>query len=86
MHPRGGGDLIAAEITAAREKIYGKQEPKNKVELVQALLPKVFAFARAALPTQPLTSGVWKGDWSSPEKLGPIEIRDGQGTLVKGEK
>jgi hypothetical protein len=52
---------------------YGKQEPKNKVELVQALLPKVFEFARAALPTQPLTSGVWKGDWSSPDKLGPIE-------------
>ena len=24
-------------------------------------------------PEQPLTSGVWKGDWSSPEKLSPIE-------------
>jgi len=25
-----------------------------------------------AHPTQPLTSGVWKGGWSSPEKLGPL--------------
>jgi Cellulase (glycosyl hydrolase family 5) len=48
---------------------YGKSEPKNKVELVLALLPKAFAWARAANPKQPLTSGVWKGDWSNPDKL-----------------
>jgi hypothetical protein len=48
---------------------YGKQEPKNKAELVLALLPQVFAWAREVNPSQPLTSGVWKGDWSSPEKL-----------------
>ena len=52
---------------------YGKLEPTNKVELVQALLPKVYEWARAVHPTQPLTSGVWKGDWSSPDKLGPTE-------------
>jgi hypothetical protein len=52
---------------------YGKLEPANKVELVQALLPKVYEWARAAGATQPLTSGVWKGDWSSPSKLGPTE-------------
>jgi hypothetical protein len=52
---------------------YGKLEPANKVELVQALLPKVYEWARAVQPTQPLTSGVWKGDWSSPSKLGPTE-------------
>ena len=34
-----------------------------------ALLPQVFAWARAANPSQPLTSGVWHGDWSSHEKL-----------------
>ena len=45
-------------------------EPANKVDLVLALLPKVFAWARAAGASQPLTSGVWEGDWSSPEKLG----------------
>ena len=48
---------------------YGELEPKNKVELVLALLPKAFAWARAAGATQPLSSGVWKGDWSTPEKM-----------------
>jgi len=52
---------------------YGDLEPKNKVALVLALLPKVFDWAREVHPTQPLTSGVWKGGWSSPEKLDPSE-------------
>jgi hypothetical protein len=52
---------------------YAKFEPKNKVELVLALLPKVFDWTRSARPSQPLTSGVWKGDWSSPDKLSPME-------------
>jgi len=52
---------------------YGKLEPKNKTELVLALLPKVFTWARHANPSQPLTCGVWRGDWSSPEKLALIE-------------
>ncbi len=45
----------------------------NKAELVLALLPKAFEWARSAHPKQPLTSGVWKGDWSAPEKLTPME-------------
>jgi len=49
---------------------YKDLEPKNKNELVVALLPKAFAWARSAHPAQPLTSGVWKDDWSVPEKLG----------------
>lgn len=52
---------------------YSKLEPPNKVALVQALLPKTFEWARAAKPKQPLTCGVWKGDWSSDSKLTPIE-------------
>jgi Cellulase (glycosyl hydrolase family 5) len=52
---------------------YGAQEPPNKVELVALLLPKVYAWAREAGATQPLTSGVWQGDWSSPEKLSGTE-------------
>ena len=52
---------------------YAKQEPPNKVDLVLALLPQVFQWARAAGVEQPLTSGVWKGDWSSDDKLSPIE-------------
>ena len=50
---------------------YKDLEPKNKNELVVALLPRAFEWARAAHPTQPLTSGVWKDDWAIPEKLGP---------------
>jgi hypothetical protein len=54
------------------EGSYDTLEPKNKKDLVVALLPQVFAWARAMNPTQPLTSGVWEGDWSSPAKLGPM--------------
>jgi hypothetical protein len=39
-----------------------------KVKRVDELLPKVFAWARAAGPMQPLTSGVWMGSWSDPDK------------------
>jgi hypothetical protein len=55
------------------EGSYDKVEPKNKKDLVQQLLPQVFDWARSADPSQPLTSGVWDGDWSSPEKLNPIQ-------------
>ena len=52
---------------------YVAEEPKDKPALVRALLPKAFEWARSAHPTQPLTSGVWHGDWSSPEKLDAME-------------
>ncbi|HTW45904.1 MAG TPA: cellulase family glycosylhydrolase [Acidobacteriaceae bacterium] len=51
---------------------YGKEEPPNKVALVLNLLPQVFAWARAEHPTQPLTSGIWQGDWSSFQALSPM--------------
>ncbi len=37
-----------------------------KVQRVNQLLPQVFAWARSAHPTQPLTSGVWEGNWTDP--------------------
>jgi hypothetical protein len=52
---------------------YEKLEPANKVKLVLALLPQAFAWAREAKPEQPLTCGVWKGDWSAQSKLSPME-------------
>ena len=52
---------------------YEKQELPNKRDLVRALLPKVFAWAREAGASQPLTSGLWDGDWASLEKLDPIQ-------------
>jgi hypothetical protein len=39
-----------------------------KVKRVNELLPKAFAWARAANPSQPLTSGVWTGNWSNPSE------------------
>jgi hypothetical protein len=53
---------------------YEQKEPKNKVELVKALLPQVFAWARSANPTQPLTSGLWEGDWPSAKGPTPMEV------------
>ncbi len=44
-------------------------DPANKIELIATLMPKVFAWCREVGATQPLTSGVWEGDWSSPKKL-----------------
>ena len=49
-----GGDVVADEAA--------------KVKRVDELLPKAFAWARSAHPSQPLTSGVWTGDWSHPDK------------------
>ena len=48
---------------------YQAVEIPNKKDLVYNLLGKVFVWARAANPSQPLTSGVWEGDWASHEKM-----------------
>jgi hypothetical protein len=53
---------------------YDAREPKDKIALVAKLLPQVFAWARSAAPTQPLTSGVWHDDdWSDPARLNAVE-------------
>lgn len=52
---------------------YGKVELPNKVDYVLPLMKKSFALARSVNPSQPLTAGVWAGDWSTPETLKPIE-------------
>lgn len=62
---------------------YGLVEAKDKVPLVEKLLPEVFAWAREAHPTQPLTSGVWNGDWSSLERMTAIaRIQVGQSDII----
>jgi hypothetical protein len=48
---------------------YGKSEPRDKAEIVLKLLPQVFAWARSMHPIQPLTSGVWRGDWTKLETM-----------------
>ena len=44
-------------------KVYSKVERKDKLDRVAELLPQVFLWARSVDPDQPLTSGVWRGDW-----------------------
>ena len=53
---------------------YAKQELKDKTTRVIALLPQVFAWAREANPTQPLTSGVCCVD-TSPDGANLPEIQ-----------
>ena len=48
---------------------YEDVEIENKKQLVYNLLGKVFKWARSANPSQPLTSGLWTGNWSDPEKM-----------------
>jgi Cellulase (glycosyl hydrolase family 5) len=48
---------------------YAASEASAKGQRVRALLPEVFAWARAAGATQPLTSGVWGEDW---ERATPV--------------
>ena len=47
---------------------YAAEELPNKLARVNALLPKAFAWAREAHPSQPLTSALWRGDWTHPEQ------------------
>jgi hypothetical protein len=52
---------------------YRKIELKNKKEVALQLLKKTFAWAREVQPTQPLTSGVWIGNWANEGKLTAME-------------
>jgi Cellulase (glycosyl hydrolase family 5) len=53
---------------------YDRWEPKDKEALVQRLIPQVFAWARSANPSQPLTSGLFEsGNWSLHDDLSPTE-------------
>lgn len=59
---------------------YPEEELKDKEVRVKALLPQVFEWARAANPSQPLTSGIW-GSEESPDgkdlgELQQIQLRE----------
>ncbi len=56
-----GWDLWNEPDNPAHE--YRSVERSDKLELVANLLPQVFRWARAVDPRQPLTSGVWDGEW-----------------------
>ncbi|MHB1958244.1 MAG: glycoside hydrolase 5 family protein [Acidobacteriaceae bacterium] len=63
---------------------YGKiQSEKGKNGLVAELLPQVFAWARSQHPIQPLTSGVFYGDWNDFSKLKPVQkIQIGESDIL----
>jgi hypothetical protein len=61
------------EPGGTNEGSYEKQEPKDKVNRVLVLLPQTFAWVRSAHPSQPLTSGLWEGDWTTLDKLSPMQ-------------
>jgi hypothetical protein len=48
---------------------YKAEELPNKAEVALRLLRQEWDWARSAKPSQPLTSGVWQGDWSADDKL-----------------
>ena len=52
---------------------YGDIESKDKAQLALRLLKKSFEWAREAGPSQPITSGVWRGDYSDPKNLAPMD-------------
>ncbi|MGO8768069.1 MAG: 1,4-beta-xylanase [Mycobacterium sp.] len=51
---------------------YRPVERPDKLDLVADLLPQVFAWARSVDPCQPLTSGVWDGEWADPGRRSTI--------------
>lgn len=54
------------------EASYAAHELPNKIDHVAPLLIKAFAWARAAESAQPLTSGLWVGDWSDEQRMNRI--------------
>lgn len=61
---------------------YGKVELKDKAKYVNALLPQVFDWARAMHPTQPLTSGVWDGEWTLDKANATTRIQLEQSDII----
>jgi hypothetical protein len=46
--------------------------PEVKDPAAEALLKKAFGWARSVGPTQPLTAGLWHGQWADPSALSPL--------------
>ncbi|POX99175.1 1,4-beta-xylanase [Mycobacterium kansasii] len=65
-----GWDLWNEPDNPARP--YRAVERADKQERVAELLPEVFQWARSVDPSQPLTSGVWHGQWANPRRRSTI--------------
>ena len=53
-----------------------------KAALVVPLLIQAFNWARSCAPSQPLTSGIWLGDWSNDDRLNTLQRIQVQGSDV----
>jgi hypothetical protein len=53
---------------------YLKLEPKFKREFALILLQETFTWAREMNPSQPLTSGIWRGNWADENQLSAMEL------------
>ena len=69
---------IFNEPDNTNDRAYGDIELDNKKTQALNLLKKSFKWAREANPSQPITSGLWYGDWSNPDSLKAMD-----GFLVK---
>ena len=65
-----GWDLWNEPDNPARA--YRKVERKDKLERVADLLSLAFGWARSVDPSQPITSGVWDGEWGDPQRRSEI--------------
>jgi hypothetical protein len=62
---------------------YNKEEPKSKKASSLLLLQKVFGWAREMNPSQPLSSGVWMGNWNDPSKFSAFEkVQFGESDII----
>ena len=70
------------ESDNANDSSYGGQGAQQdlpqaeKAERSLDLMARAYAWARSVNPTQPLTTCVWRGDWSDPAKLTPTDRFD----------
>lgn len=55
------------------DRAYGDVELEDKESYVLPLLEKAFEWVRASGPSQPVTSGIWLGDWSSHDSLSALQ-------------
>lgn len=56
------------------ERAYGDINLDNKFEHSLRLLKKSFTWAREVNPSQPITSGLWHGDWSDTDSMSEMDI------------
>lgn len=60
---------IYNEPDNTNDRAYGDIELENKREMAFELLKESFKWAREINPEQPITSGLWYGDWSVHEEM-----------------